>query len=193
MTFKTVWSLSGNSGGPVAANQTSGNLSVVGSGGVLVTGNAGTNTLTITSAAPAATSFTGNTGGPISPIAGNLNIVGSGTVSVAGAGNTLTISVPTPPPSFIWVNNATTTTMLTNHGYIVTSGSQTLTLPSSASIGDLIEILLNGGTAWTLAQAAGQQIRSGNKQTTAGVAGSCQSTQSGDTIRIADAWFDCDD
>lgn len=40
--------------------------------------------------------LTGNTGGPISPVAGNINVVGDGTtVTVAGAGNTLTITALT--------------------------------------------------------------------------------------------------
>lgn len=53
--------------------------------------------------------LTGNTGGPISPVAGNINVVGDGTtVTVAGAGNTLTISMAPNASAIVHYTNINT-------------------------------------------------------------------------------------
>lgn len=77
-------------------------------------------------------------------------------------------------------------TLATNNGYICVSpgGALSLALPATSNLGDLIEVTLDGATSWTITQAAGQQIRVGNQQTTAGVGGSLASTRQGDTIRM---------
>jgi hypothetical protein len=83
-----------------------------------------------------------------------------------------------------WVNNAVTSTMLTNNGYIVTSGALILTLPTTSAVGDSLQIMLNGGTSFQIAQAAGQQIRFSASQTTSGVGGSITSTQQGNVLHL---------
>ena len=129
--------------------------------------------------------LTGNSGGAISPTSGNINIVGSGSVSVAGAGSTLTISAVIPP-SFTWVSPATTTTMLTNHGYLVRSGAQqTFTLPTTSAVGDVLEIIwVSGAGGWQIAQTANQQVRGGASITTLGNAGTVTSTGIGSAIHL---------
>lgn len=80
-TFKTggggsgdILTLTGNIGGPVGPDG-GGNINVVGSGSISISGNPGTNTLTISlTGGTGVTSITGDTGGPIT---GALTITGS--------------------------------------------------------------------------------------------------------------------
>jgi hypothetical protein len=102
------------------------------------------------------TGLSGNTG-VATPTAGIIAIVGSGLVSVAAAGSTLTISA-TIPPTFTWNNNSTSQAMTSNNGYIITAGAQTFTLPVSSVVGDEIELMLNGGTSWTVTLGGGKQV-----------------------------------
>lgn len=129
--------------------------------------------------------ITGNTGGAISPSSGNINVIGSGTISVAGSGSTLTIS-STGSSTLTWNNNATTQVMTSNNGYIVTSATQqTFTLPSTAVVGDQLEIIWASGVGgWKIAQTAGQQIRLSSSLTTVGTGGSITSTAIGNTIHL---------
>lgn len=127
--------------------------------------------------------LTGNSGGPISPAAGNINIQGVGNIAVSGAGSTLTIS-DTSGIVFTWNNAATTITMSANNGYIVTAGAQVFTLPATSSVGDSIEILLNGGTSWSIAQTAGQSILVNAAITTVGAGGSILTTAAGQSVRL---------
>jgi hypothetical protein len=105
-------------------------------------------------------------------------------VSVVGnaATHTLTISGVGPP----WVSVSASQTMAVNMGYFVVSpgGAVVLTLPPVSVQGDEIEIALDGAASFQIAQGAGQSILYGNRNTTAGVAGSLMSTQQGDAIRL---------
>jgi hypothetical protein len=87
-----------------------------------------------------------------------------------------------------WQTISASQTLVKNTGYICISpgGALSLALPSTASstIGDLIEVTLDGATSWTITQAAGQQIRIANSQTTLGVGGSLTSTAQGDTLKM---------
>jgi hypothetical protein len=90
--------------------------------------------------------------------------------------------------SVVWKTITANQTLVANEGYFCISpgGALSLDLPTTASstIGDIIEVTLDGATIWTITQAASQQIRFGNVQTTAGVGGSLASTAQGDTIKI---------
>lgn len=76
--------------------------------------------------------------------------------------------------------------MIVGNGYICAEpgGDLVLTLPVISTIGDILEVTLDGATSFTIAQGAGQQIRIGNVATTAGVFGSLSSTQQGDSIKM---------
>lgn len=78
--------------------------------------------------------------------------------------------------------------MVKNNGYICISpgGALTLSLPSTASstLGDLLEVTLDGATSWQITQAAGQSIQYNNLTSTVGVGGSITTTDRGNTIRI---------
>ncbi len=76
------------------------------------------------------------------------------------------------------------TTIAASAGYFITSGTLTLTLPTTAPEGMIFAVSLAGGTSWQILQnnAPSQQIQFGNKITTAGNTGSLTSTQVGDTV-----------
>jgi hypothetical protein len=87
-----------------------------------------------------------------------------------------------------WQTITANQTLVKNNGYMCISagGNLSLALPTTASstIGDIIEVTLDGATSWTITQAASQQIRFSGSQTTAGTGGSLASTAVGDTIKL---------
>ncbi len=97
MSVGTIVNFQGNTG-PVVPPDAMGTINVLGDNGIVTSGNAGTNTLTITtnSSTPLLQSLTGNSGGAVfADASNNIDLVGTGIVSVAGnpGTNTLTISV----------------------------------------------------------------------------------------------------
>lgn len=101
---------------------------------------------------------------------------GSGSITIAATGT----------GNVVWQTITASQTLAVNHGYICISpgGALSLALPATSALGDIIEVTLDGATSWTITQAAGQQIRFGSTQTTAGAGGSLASTAAGDTIRM---------
>lgn len=84
-----------------------------------------------------------------------------------------------------WNSISTSQNLSVNNGYICTGGGAlSLALPAVSSLGNTIEIVLNGSASFTITQSAGQQIRMGNQITTAGAGGSISSTQQGDWIEL---------
>ena len=78
----------------------------------------------------------------------------------------------------------TDTQMVNNAAYICNgSGNLTMTLPLTATVGNLIQVtnLQNG---FTIAQNAGQSIRLTTAVTTVGTGGSISSNNNGDSITI---------
>lgn len=79
----------------------------------------------------------------------------------------------------------TTQTASSNNGYVLNNaGLVTLTLPSTAAVGDVIEVVGKGTGLWKIAQVAGQTIHFGNTDTTTGVAGSLAATLRYDSLRL---------
>ncbi len=130
--------------------------------------------------------ITGNSGGSIrsNQASGNLNLQGVSGVSVAGSGDTLIISGSGSSGGLTWNDAATTITMTSNNGYVVTSGAQVFTLPTTSAFGDSLQILLNGGTSWRLAQAAGQSVVINAAISSVGIGGSIQTNTAGLTISL---------
>lgn len=126
-------------------------------------------------------SITGNTGGAIFPVGNNINIVGSGNLTVAGLGDTLTIS---DSDDFFWNDNATTTTMVGNNGYIVQGGDQVLTLPVTCAVGDLVHVVVGAAGTWEIEQGAGQSIINNSIQTTVGPGGGYKSNEIGQSMKL---------
>lgn len=83
-----------------------------------------------------------------------------------------------------WQTITANQTLVVDNGYIVTSGSLSLALPASSNVGDQISIMVSGGTGFSITQAAGQQIRLNNQQTTSGTGGSLSSTNNGNTVTM---------
>jgi len=115
---------------------------------------------------PVATTLTAGTGISITNGAGSI------TVNATGGGVT-------------WTNISANQALVPNNGVNCTGGAAlSLSLPATSSVGDVIEIALDGSTSWTITQAANQQIRIGNQTTTLGAGGSLASTAQGDWIRL---------
>jgi hypothetical protein len=74
--------------------------------------------------------------------------------------------------------------MAVNNGYIANNaGLVTLTLPDTAALGSIIEVVGKGAGGWKIAQNAGETIHFGNINTTTGTGGSLASTATYDAIR----------
>jgi hypothetical protein len=136
----------------------------------------------------------------------SINANQSGLQSYDGAGNwvgttltsssaNLTISNPNGVggnPTFnlsgIMTWNDTTGTsqaLSTFNGYVSDNASLvTFTLPATANLGDVIQILGKAAGGWKIAQNASQQINVGKVSTTSGVSGSVASTNQWDTIEL---------
>jgi hypothetical protein len=127
----------------------------------------------------------GNVGGAVGPDAGNIVFVlGAGNLSVSGNPATHTLTI-TDSGVTGWQKISASQTLAVNTGYFCTGGATlALLLPAVSSVGDTIDVVLVGSTAWQITQGAGQQIKIGNQSTTAGVGGSLHSTQQGDTISM---------
>lgn len=79
----------------------------------------------------------------------------------------------------------TSQTAAINNGYIANSSSLiTVTLPSTAAVGSVVEVAYLGTGGWKIAQAASVSIQFGNKTTTSGIGGSIASSAPGDAIRL---------
>src|SRR5690606_36134674 len=83
-----------------------------------------------------------------------------------------------------WFDLTDSATVTANKGFIITTGSLTVGLPTSSAFGDALSVALNGGDLVTIAQDAGQSIRFGSTVTTLGTGGSLASTSQGDVLNL---------
>lgn len=120
----------------------------------------------------------GSTG--LDPVAATLT-AGTG-ISIAAAAGSITISQS--GSGLVWSTvTGTSQTITENNGYFANNaGLVTFTLPTTAAVGDIIEIGGQGAGGFIIEQNAGQSIRIGNQITTTGVSGSLASTLQGDNI-----------
>ena len=141
---------------------------------------AGTNTGDVTLATNHGLSLTGQ-------------VIGMGTPSDIGPATTNSVTTTTHTHAisgfqlaFTW-NDVTGTTqaMTVNNGYLADNASLvTLTLPSTAAFGTIIEVAGAGDGGWKVAQNSGQIIRFGNASTTLGTGGYLASTHTRDSIKL---------
>ena len=84
----------------------------------------------------------------------------------------------------LWTEvTGTTQSMVASNGYIANNDSLvTLTLPSSAALGDIIEVVGKGAGGWKIAQGSGQTIHFGYIDTSTGTSGYLASTNRYDAI-----------
>lgn len=174
-----VTSVTGNSG---SATPSSGILTVTGDGTVLSTSGSGS-TLSLTSTAirTAATSS-----GTATASANSITFTGAGGISTSASGSTVTITGSGGGGGITW-NDQTTTpvSMAINNAYSVNNaGLVTLTLPSTAAFGSIIQVSGYGAGGWLIAQNSGQTIHFGAVNTTTGAAGSLASTNRYDQVTL---------
>lgn len=113
------------------------------------------------------------------PVAAALT-QGSG-ISITNGAGTITIS-STGAISFTTVTG-TSQSMSVNSGYVANNAALvTLTLPSTAAVGDVVKVFGLGAGGWSVAQNASQLIRFGNQVTTTGTGGSLSSGNQYDTL-----------
>lgn len=118
------------------------------------------------------------------PIASTLT-AGSG-ISVTNGAGSITIASTSAGHTWTLISGSTQAIAAAN-GYIVTtSGLCTLTLPSTAALGDEYFIVsdTNYADSWKIAQNTGQSIMFGNDTTTTGTGGSLASSRVGDAVHI---------
>lgn len=84
-----------------------------------------------------------------------------------------------------WTTITTDTNIVANYGYICDSASLiTLTLPATASVGDVFEVAWKGVGGWKIAQNAGQSIRFGASTSTTGTGGYITGTANNASCRV---------
>lgn len=109
-----------------------------------------------------------------------------GSVVIGYSSPNITLQVSSSIEKFPWTVIGASQTLAINNGYICTTGAAlSLALPAISTVGDEIDVVLDGSTSWTITQPnAATQIRIGNTQTTLGVGGTLASTAVGDTVRL---------
>ena len=100
---------------------------------------------------------------------------GNGSITIAATGSSIT-----------WNNvTGTTQTAAVNNGYITNNASLvTVTLPSTASVGQIVEVAGAGAGGWRVAQNASQVINFGVSATTTGTGGRLDSVNRYDAVRL---------
>lgn len=121
-------------------------------------------------------------GSATTPAAATLT-AGTG-ISIGNGNNSITISATGGGLSWVVVSG-TSQTMAVNTGYTSNNaGLCTLTMPSTAAVGDTVVVTGLGAGGWAIAQNASQLIHFGSVVTTTGVSGSLASTNANDSITI---------
>ena len=111
------------------------------------------------------------------PIAGDI---------VVGLRNGLNTQFNFPAlPQTGWVTISVSQTLPPDMGYFIASVVPTnYALPTTISVGQIIEIVNISPSTFTLTQSAGQYIEIGSQTSTVGVAGSATSNLKGDSITL---------
>jgi hypothetical protein len=86
----------------------------------------------------------------------------------------------------VWeIVTGTAQAAVANTGYITSNAAlTTVTLPATAPVGTIIEVVSGSTGGWRVAQNATQLIRFGNKNSTTGTGGSLNSTHQADSVRL---------
>ncbi len=182
-----LFTLSGLAGeGGVAVFTATAYSAVGGSGGSSHFGTGGPSQIRI---AISGGNSVGRTGGIGSGAGGSINTISC--PDTAGAAGGIGIVVITEfgiggTNAFAWrVITGTTQAIAIGNGYIANNGSlTTLTLPSTANVGDMFAVTGIGAGGWKVAQNASQSIQIEGNVTTTGTGGSLASTIKNDSVTI---------
>jgi len=117
------------------------------------------------------------TGGTYNSVAGVITLSGTGNVN----GNTIT-GFSTGSGGLTWQFATTSITASTNNGYI-TTGTTSIALPTTATLGSTIEVVSTSSNLFTITQNTNQFIRFGIITTTP-TSGTLISQNIGDSIRL---------
>ncbi len=176
--------ISGSVGG-VGVSSSVASLGWGGAGGASMLSE--TNSSPVNGAAVAGQNYGGGASGASTYSNGGAQAGALGAAGIA----VITEYIFAPPPltttaSITWNTvPGTSQSMSASNGYYTTNASATtLTLPTAAAAGTVIEVLGTGAGLWTIAQNASQQIQFGAQNTTVGTGGSIVSTQVGSDIKL---------
>ncbi len=91
-----------------------------------------------------------------------------------------------PAGGISWNEIAIDTNASVNNGYIANHAVNmiVITLPATASVGDIIRVTGIGAGGWRIAQQAGTQVHFGLLSTTAGAGGKLESTENRDSVEL---------
>lgn len=121
-------------------------------------------------------------------VAGIVGVTTSNTQMVTIDSTTGQLGAATVPSGggFTWNTvSGTSQSAAVNNGYITNNASLvTVTLPSTASVGDIVEIAGKGAGGWKVAQNSGQVIHMDGVDSTIGTGGSLASTVRYDAVRL---------
>lgn len=107
-------------------------------------------------------------------IGSGLSVTGTTLTATGGVGGTTWSEV-----------TGTSQSAAVNSGYICNNaGLVTVTLPTTAAVGDILEIAGKGAGLWTIAQNASEVIHFGNLDTTTGITGGITATHRRDCIKL---------
>lgn len=135
-------------------------------------------TNTATSSRVASINKTGST-----PLIGKVTLTGGTNVTLTQSGQDISIAAT---GGVLW-NDVTGTTQAAavNNGYVADNAALvTITLPSTAVFGSVVEVAGQGAGGWKIAQNTGQQIHFGSAATTSGTGGSLASVNQWDAVRL---------
>lgn len=115
-----------------------------------------------------------------------LTIVAGSNITLTTDASTDTITIAASAGGIAWTEvTGTSQTAAVNNGYVLNNaGLVTLTLPTTAAVGNIVSVVGKGAGGWRIAQSSGQQIHFGNQDTTSGAGGRLDSVNKYDSIEL---------
>lgn len=171
-----ILTITGDAGGPVGPDGAS-NINLFSGAGLTITGNPGTNTLTVTLDASVPLQFNEMVGSATAA-ANIINVVGTGGITTSGAGNTITVTAGATIPT-TFTEDAGSATPAANNLNILGTANQI----STAGAGSTVTISLNGKVANQYTADVGVAVPAANNLNIFG-AGSTSTSAAGSTVTI---------